>query len=379
MLPRLYSFSTNINSYSNNGYGPFTTCTSCEIVEALNGDFTLALEILQQDRLVKYIKPGMAILAKPDPSNKPEQIYIITNVNISKSGRLSIQAVHVKSMFFNNVLYGDVDDSGYSYSGTPEQIFQLVENELAVTNDFSFSSPITKSGTIELGIEAVTLGDLFTKDGGMLEVFGAEMSYDNFNVSMLPRRGKSTPNEELKYGFNISSYSVSMDNLNEYTHVVPYANVPVKSTYQGNESAIRLYGDTIRCSPSRFTKVLTVDFSDRFKSKKGYVNPNPVEGEDSGYAEAKARINRYALRYINKRPSIYNSMVGVSIEANSSLDMNRLRLGDSVIVDIEPLNYKKVHRVTETVYDCIAEKYKSITLGDRKFTLYNVLRGGFLR
>ena len=72
--------------------------------------------------------------------------------------------------------------------------------------------------------------------------------------------------------------------------------------------------------------------------------------------------------------SITAPSVSINVNYGTALDeLNKVDLGDVVTVIYDPTGYVKNHRVTETVYDFVNEKYKSVTIGYRKFTLYDYL------
>lgn len=378
MIPRLYDFSTSLQDYSNRGYGSFDTIQSCVVREVLNGEYTLNMEILRQDRLASLVRPNKCILAKPNPTDNP-QIFIIMTVNWTNEGKGQIQAQHIKYMFFNNMIYGDVTDESYNYTGTPSQIWSAIENDeigLVLPNHFTFQSNINTSNTISLGLEAVTIGDIFSKEGGIRDTFRGDLAYDNFTVSFNRRRGKTTPTEVIRYGYNMSSFEQEISNSTEYTHVLPFADVPVKGAkYDGDISTVRLYGTITQASTSSFQRIKTVDFSNRFKSRKGYVVPSgPYAGE--GYAEAEQKLTNLGAKYVQAHSSITAPSVTVSLNYESNVELvNRLSLGDNVKVVNNPINYVGTHRVTETNFDPIKEGYISVTIGNKRFNLYKFLRG----
>lgn len=371
MFPRLYDFSNSANGYEHNGYGLIRNVLSGSVKEALNGEYTLKMSVFAKDRLALKIKPNMCIMAKPNPYDD-DQIFVITSVKV-KGSNVEVQGSHIKEAYFNNVFHGDKTNDGFEYTGTPEEIMQEIDSYSVLPIYFDFSSDITTSGAVRDGIDAVSYGDLFSKEGGMRDVFRGDLKYNNFNIQFLKHRGNTTPNCILRDGHNISSFQYQVNNVSEYTHVLPYADVKVLDTSISNAESVRLFGDLARASTSDYSRIYPVNFTNRFTNKHGYVDPT----SGLGYADATSKLTQLGASYVSNRPRIKTPSVTVNVKYEpSSRELDTVQLGDSVRVISERYEYAENHRVTETEFDFVNEKYIDISLGSRKFNLYNFLKRG---
>lgn len=389
MIPRLYDFSSASMSHytSNNGYGFLAETSKCEVKRVLGGDYTISLEVATSDPIAKEVVPNRAIFVEAEPSGNP-QLFIISSVSVTDE-KVVASGEHVSSAFLNNMYVpGAIEDKGgtQKISGTPTEIYSYLANSAAVPPIFNFISAISDSEDVILNLSAtLTWGNIFTdKKSGMLKVFhdqagnNAELDYDNFNVYFKRRVGSTTAKNVVRYGSNVSSFEQVMSGEEEYTHVLPYATIPVKSDYNGNTSAVTLFGlDLINNraletgSTSPFLKVLPVDFSRFFKDKGGYVNPST----GSGYVDVQNALRDYGQAYIDLHPSISNRSVTIKVDYGEALEsFDKIHLGDNVQVIYEPIDYRHQHRVKETLYDTLSERYKSITIGERKYNLYQFLK-----
>ena len=68
MLPLLYKSSSSILSPEGMQFvGRITKCEKCNVVEKLNGDYTLTASVSPNDELVDEIQNQRFLLAKPNP------------------------------------------------------------------------------------------------------------------------------------------------------------------------------------------------------------------------------------------------------------------------------------------------------------------------
>ena len=126
-----------------------------------------------------------------------------------------------------------------------------------------------------------------------------------------------------------------------------------------------------------FTRILLVDFSSKFTKKGGYVDPTSPYG--TGYTEVRDELKRLGQNYITKHQSITITSMNFVVDKESAIDNLNVVLGSKIKVVYEPLNYEAKHTVTEVVYDITTNKYSQVTIGNRKFTLYDFIkntRGG---
>lgn len=409
MLPRLFDFTTNLSNYFQSatvgqvtyslpkfGKGEFTKITKpVEIKRNLQNDFTLYIEISQDDELASKVAPDMAILTTVKPENSYTQssfqIFVIKNVKFENK-RVQIAADHVKYMFFNNVIIGDNTGSEYLVRGDLRTVMSTIldPTNLFLPNQFTVNTPdpqlVPSDITVDIGANATrTLGDIFdNSENGILKQSGGwELAFDNFTISILRRLGNNQVMGTIRYGENLSECSMEMSNEKEYTHIIPYASVATTNKavgnvpkYEGDVSSVTLYAESAplpTLGTSQFIRILPVDFSRKFTSKNGYVNPNEP-GQTNGYGAVRARLDTLGNNYIAKHPELKQSIVNIAVSNQKEIkDLNNLSIGDNVQVIYEPLKYEETHRVTEVNYNPVTNSYNSLTIGDRKFSLYDFI------
>lgn len=395
MYPRLFDFSTNINDYFSTvngdkllkfGYGMFTHIEKIEVKRNLDFEFTLQMTIYKSDPLAKFVFPDMCVVCPHKPSGTA-QIFVVKNISL-KDDTIEISADHVKYIFMNNVLTGDsngIPDIHTGSMGTVfSELFELNNNvpiNVFFKNIFTLNVLPDRISVDFGGAEYNTVGQILSDAGtGVCAQTDSWVDFDNFSLifKRLPT-SETKIKDIIRYGSNLSSYGQDMSNENEFTHIIPYATVDTKNTYEGSVESVTLYGTDSPLSTgstSNFTRVKLIDFSNKFKSSKGYVIPDG-QGAGTGYTEVRDRLKTYGLNYISKHPKIKSPSVSIKIDVAEGLTRTDLDLGDKVEVVYEPTSYRKNHIVSETIYDPLTNRYKSITVGDKKYTLYNFLKGGY--
>lgn len=363
MLPRLYDAKRTIEYYEYNGYGFFTDCNKCEVTEERNGIYTLTMTIAPTDKLAKTVTIGMIVKAKSNPYDNP-QLFEINKVIIDKNGNIEVNAQHIKFLACQNCTLGNIGAANGSLNGTPNEIMEEILDSLTFDNLFSFNSNITTKKNFSCGINTVEkLGDILGgKDGSLIDVFGGEYHYDNFNIELLSSRGKIT-NSKIMMGQNISDYKQTITNDNRYTHILPYATV--KNAHTGGE--ITLSGRPIEIKKMAFQRVLSVDFS----SETNEISVDPTSGLN--YTKLYDKLSILANDYLIKNGSKLTEEVNITVTYQPEIDkLQSIKLCDTVKV-VFGINQSTTAKVTKTVYDSIRERYTTIEIGDSKVTLSNFI------
>lgn len=378
MLPLLYPSNTTTSGFfQNNGLGFFNKCTKCEITEERNGIYEIEINILTSDRLAKSVVCGMFVKVKPNPFDDPQifEIYAIS-ADIDK---IKISGQHIHYLLNTTVTF----EPTARQTGTPSQIWDRIVNAGWWTpeNIFTFTTDITTSATIYPGYVSeydnrnVSATELLGGiDGSMLDIFGGELYYNNFTVSLLSHRGTDT-GIALRYGSNLSSKTQESNNQTIYSQIMPYARVKAhdEGTKQDSEYFIYLENAiAIPNSPLTYEKALLYDFTDKMNDftlsiiQPGYYN---------NMIEARARLTQEAESYINK----YNSAL-ITISTNIEIDvaetlkgLNGCKLCDTVLIDFDDSGTTARAKIIKVVYDALAEKYIKMELGQPKKTIADMI------
>ena len=374
MLPILYNSDTAKEEFASNGMGFIKNCTECKVIEVRNGIYELRLEMLTNDRLSKSIAAGMFLKARPNAVDV-SQIFEIYSLSVTDT-KITAKAQHIKYIANGNVI-------GDTYlprlAQTPLEVWNSIQPYLELENLFEFSSDITTTAVVTAAKERpIRLGEFFQgSEGSMLDTYGGEFHYNNFNIELLKNRGSET-GVALRYGSNISSYQQDSNISTTYSHLLPYAAVRAQdSSNKALENNVIIYQSLIDLNNENLTyqRALAYDFSDYFSNDTAVVSA--TSGEILNYTGLRMRLLTVANAYVRENLSALTEIsVNISIDAEETLEsLKDCKLCDIVKVYFEPLNISVKAKIIKTEYDVLREKYSKIEIGAVKKSIADLISG----
>lgn len=381
MLPRLYDASFDTSAYLvRNGYGFFDRCVKNDVTEEENGNYFLEMTIDAADRLAAAVAPNMFIKAMPN-FRDPPQLFEINEVSINANGNIDIQAQHIKYLCYQNYLnnrYTDVDEED-----TAQAIGTKYFAYAALMNKFSFYSDIPDVKYLEtIDAGAKTFGELLGDDeGGLLHTFGGEYHYDNFRIELLKKRGVDTAHK-LIFGANLSDFTQTASNDAAYTHIIGTAKVkrsdsPYNKTFSGVPYATGI--------TRVFPKVLRVDLTNELQAIYGSDMKINLSGSsapeqknvpaDLTVQKIQDSLTALTARYYQQN-DLYHKALSVGMTITHEPDLEQMRdigLCDTLRVIIGG-GLTTTAKVTKVVFDSLAERYQSLTIGEPTVSLSNFIK-----
>lgn len=345
MIPVLYAPGTT--DFSTFGIGTLTDTVSCEVTEERNGLFECLLKYPVTGQHYGRIAKECIIKAKPNDTAKP-QAFRIYRITKPLNGIVSIYGQHISYNLANVPVMPFATESR-----SPQLILsQLLAGDSRFTGwtDYSESKPF--SVTQPKSVRACLGGS----EGSMLSKWHGEYEWDNFTVKFHTHRGVST-GVVIEYGKNLTALEQDEDNSGVYTQLLPYAVFTAEGAE--GETVVTLPEETLPIVSSEMVreKTLIMDFTDRF---------------DGSMAITEEMLRAAANYYIRDNPlGATVPTVKVSFEPlwkqpeYASL-LERVSLCDTVTIRHSALGVSVSAMVVQTVYDCLAERYTSITLDSEK-------------
>lgn len=385
MKPRLYSKS---HSWKYNGYGFFNKCKKCQVSEETNGSYTLEMEVLPRDRLYDYLEPGLLIRAKANHKD-PTQFFEINNVENNKQGIATVTANHIKSYFWNNMLWRNVPTET-GLSGTANEIKNMILFGSFIRRNWKDSSEVlhnydsiltlhgfdNTTGEVSMNIASpLKYEDLFLGKDGFIETFGGEFKYNNMQVHLYKNRGSLKP-VFLHYGSGLSDNNQSITSDNVYDTIIAFAKVNGDDDKEYHVAAKSiLYPDNIGEN----------DFFQR-----AYIDDCTSDFTASGYKyatdyrqltpEALERVidtlSSIAYRYGTKNATeLTFPKLNIKITAQSQLSkLQQVGLCDSVKIACGQQGTVVTAKANKVVYDSLREIYVEHTFGEPKISLKDLIR-----
>ena len=349
MIPILYKAdATNFNTY---GIGALAEATSCVVKEERNGAYELTLKYPIDGYLYSEIKKERIIKAKPNDTSG-DQAFRIYRITIPINGVITVYAEHI-----SYDLAGIAVTPFSLTDATPAQAIEKVLSSAALPHSFNFKTDYSSTKNFIIDKPKSIRACLGGTEGSLLNQWGGEFEWDNFNIIHHQRRGGNN-GVVIEYGKNLTKLEQDSDVSDVYTDLLPYAVVKDES---GNEKVITLAEQLIPISTTlEKRKSLIKDFTDSFKD---------------GEAVDEEKLRAKAKEYLDNNPlGIENPTINISFEAlwkqpDYVAILERVSLCDTVLVKHSELGVSVKTKVIKTTYDSLLEKYTSITLGSSKANL----------
>ena len=352
MIPVLYKAnSTNFDTY---GIGVLKDCTSCEVTEERNGAFECQFKYPIHGTLYKEITTERLVKAKPNDT-AADQVFRIYRISTPINGEVTVYAQHLSYDLLGVAALQWASDS-ISPSLAMERVFQ----NTATPHNFTCQTDYSTAKAFSVSKPQSVRACLGGVSGSFLDLWGGEFEWDNFNVIHHQGRGQKT-GVVIEYGKNLTDLEHENENADVYTDLLPYA---VITDEDGTETVITLSEVLIPIAENTLVqrKTLIRDFTEYFDEL------NPIS--ESG-------LRAFAYKYLSNNPLGVSTPTGkVAFEPlwkqpEYAAVLERVSLCDTVTIRHSVLGITAKAKVITTVYDTLAEKYISITLGSAKANLIN--------
>lgn len=352
MIPILFKADATV--FTTFGIGVLRDCTSCEITEERNGAFECVFKYPTNGQLYEEIKTERLIKAKPNDTAN-DQMFRIYRITTPLNGIVTVYAQHL-SYDLSNVAALLWSSESISPSLAMERLFAntATEHNFTCQTDYSAAKPFSVSKP--KSVRACLGGTA----GSFLDLWGGEFEWDNFLVKHHQGRGQQT-GVVIEYGKNLTSVEHDNDNTEVYTDMLPYA---VQTAEDGTETVITLPEVLLPITDSTLVqdKTLIKDFTESF---------------DYGTVITADLLRAKANSYLSANPmGVAMPTLTVAFEPlwkqpEYAAVLERVSLCDTVTIRHSLLGITSKAKVIKTVYDTLAEKYVSITLGSSKANLIN--------
>lgn len=339
MIPILYE--SNATTFNSFGIGHLPDAISPHVVEERNGEFTFEMQYPIDGEHFSEIQMRSIIKAKPSPAQDP-QAFRVFRITKPINGIVTVSARHVRYD-----LEG-VPVSPFTAQGITAALQAISDNSL-VTNPFTFTTDKTNTQTLTLEAPSVALSLLGGVRGSLLDIYGGEYKYNDFEVSLLSIRGEDK-GVVIRYGVDLIDLQQEENCANVYTGVMCFW----KSAQDGSVVS----GQIQSSGTFDFTRVLVVDKSVDYES-----------------APTVAQLNQDAVRYINNNkvgvPKVSLNVKFANLEQTEEYANIRrsVELCDLITVEFETLGVSATAKIYRTDFDVINEKYISVEIGDTRTSL----------
>ena len=348
MIPVLYP--ANATDFSSFGLGVLTDTISSEVTEERNGVFECLLKYPVSGQHYGLITKECIIKAKPNDT-AADQAFRIYRITKPLNGIVTIYGQHISYDLANVPVLPFSTESQ-----SPQFILsQLLAGDTRFTGWTDYSDAKAFSVTQPKSVRACLGGT----EGSMLSKWHGEFEWDNFTVKFHSHRGQKT-GVVIEYGKNLTALEQDEDSSGVYTALLPYAVYSEEGS--DTETVVTLTEVTLPIVTSEIvrSKTLIMDFSGEFESGATIT-------EDELRAKANAYISANPLGATI--PTVTVSFEPLWKQPEYSALLERVNLCDTVTIRHPLLGVSVSAMVIQTVYDTLAERYTSISLGQSKSSM----------
>ena len=325
---------------------PLTDCISCTVQEERNGVFELTAVVSTTTPYFDTIKVGMLIVAKPNHTQDP-QAFEIYEISKPINQQVTIRANHI------SYRQSFIPVKPFSCTGITATLSGLISNAME-TSDFTFSTDISNETSTYNQIEPASMRSrLGGVAGSVLDVFGGEYEWDNFETILHLHRGADN-GVQLRLGKNITNLEQTESLERVVTGVLPY--------WSNSDGTLQYYGDIQYSSavsdyPTHRTIVL--DLSSDFESTPTKSQLNNAGQAYLAQASLSTPNTNVAVQFID--------LADTTEYADSPLE--RVNLCDTVEVIYPALDISYKAKAIKVVFDVLAERTLEVEVGDTKSTI----------
>ena len=352
-------FKPNETNFNHNQY-VLSDCISCDVSEIMNGMFKCELEYPLFDS--KGIGAKMSvewIIKAPVPDNRPDQLFRICD--IEKDSSNGIVKVTAKSIAISDLGANFIKDTNIVNKTRGQALRQILGNTMLAHKFTCSDDGDTAVNNLRIVRYSPIDAIAGSKDNTLINRYGGELTFDNFNIHCASIRTRSKTFSIL-HKKNLESISVKVDLSELITRIIPEGKngmfLPeyyIDSQYKNNYSQV-------------------------YVQKVNFNDIGPDEGQPTQQDYEKLRSAAKDIFKILKKDQLsfsYKVEFTSLRECKEYEDFKELEtvyLGDKVKIYYKPMNLNLTGRVIEYKYDALLDRYTSITVGVQVETIAGTLQ-----
>lgn len=349
MKPRLYP--ENETNFESNGLGPLSDALTCTVEENRNGAFELSMEYPVTGVLFDELKHGSIIFAPPNDSSEP-QPFRVYGKSTPLSGVVTVRAKHISYQLSH------IPVSPFT-AGSCAAALQGLKTNAVEPCPFDFWTDKETVATFTVKEPASARSLLGGVAGSVLDVYGGEYEFDRYKVKLHKARGTDS-GVVIAYGKNLVDIDQEESIENTITGVYPY------------------YKDTDGNVLELPEKVVSSASAQNFPYPRTVPLDCSQEWQETPSVE---QLRAYASAYVEKEgigvPAVSLKVSFVPLwqteEYKAIAPAERLNLCDIATVRFEKLGVNARAKVVQTIYDVLAGRYESVTLGEASTNLADTI------
>lgn len=348
-------FDKTATTFTTNGLGRLD-CHSCKVTEERNGIYELEMEIGVSALHADQIEMTSIIVVKAS-QNSGLQAFRVYRITKPLNGVFKVYAQHISYQL--SMIPTMPFEITASASACAQTLAALKSNAVE-TCPFTFTTDVTTVASYSQTTPSSIRSRLGGVQGSVLDQFGGEYEWDNYNVTLHEDRGVTTPTVTLRYGKNITDIEQEENIANTITGIVPF--------WSDNENGtvVTLPEKVINsayASSFPYKRTVAHDFSDDFDEQ-------PTEAQLR--TKAQAYVTSIGVPVVSIKLSFVN--LADTEEYKDIAPLQSVNLCDVITVQFEKYNISTNAKIVKTVYDVLAERYDSLEIGSLRSSLATTIQ-----
>jgi phage-related protein len=375
MIPVLYP--RDETEFTSNGLGRLPDCKTISVTEERNGVFELEMVYPITGAHYSDIALGCIVYTTFDHTRDPQPFEVYKR-SAPIDGDVTFWAHHISYRL------NDIVVTPFSINGTAAEAMSALKAHGVGNDPFVFTSSLDTALNYKITAPSTIRAMLAGTDGSILDVYGGEYRFDDFNVILTGARGADN-GVSIRYGKNMIDITEEKDLAGNYNAVVPYwysdegglVMLPeifllsddvalADSAPWTADTAEEITGDTDEAFVFDY-EVRTfqpLDMSSEFNEK-----PTVSELRD----KARTKFSRTDAWKIDENITVSFTQIWDLSEYENVQALQRVGLCDTVTITHPTLGVSATAKVIKTVYDPIKEEYTSVELGKARSTFAETL------
>ena len=349
-------FDKSATAFSTNGLGTLDAIT-CVVTEERNGTFELEMSIAETALHADQIEMTSIVLVKV-PDKQDKQAFRVYKITKPINGIFKVFAQHISyQLSYIPTMPFTITAS----TSACNQTLQALKTNAVESCPFTFTTDVTTVASYSQDVPASIRSRLGGVSGSVLDRFGGEYSWNNYEVSLLAHRGLTSPQVTLRYGKNIIDLNQEENIADTITGIVPYW---ISSEGDEKVTLPEKVIDSQYASVYPFKRTVPYDFSMTFEEK-------PTEAQLRAKAQAYMNAAGVGIPKVSIKLSFVN--LADTEEYKNIAAMQQVSLCDIVGVYFEKLGISTTAKIVKYVYDVLGERYDSLEIGELRSSLSSTI------
>lgn len=335
----------------NNGIGILKDCTSAEVIEEINGEFSITIEYPEKGYLYNEIEEDKIIVS--DIGYGEPQAFRIKNIEETLTNK-KIYATHIFYDLSDNQLE-DVYPQNLNGNTAINWILSKTQYEHKFTGFSDIETAKSARYVRKNGVQAL----IGNEENSFVNRWGGEIVRDNYKISILRKRQSTSSIKTIRYKKNLKGITFNIDFTTVGTRLMPmgYDALLLPEKYI-DSPLINNYSHPI---------IKKLEYAD--VKVKNTENEEGFETIEDAQEELR-RLTKQDIEAGIDKPSLSTTIDFVKLsdteEYKNYKNLEELYIGDSINVYVQKINIDIEQRIVKTTYNPLTKKFTKYELGNVK-------------